>query len=144
MKSIVILCLKSGAGPPLRSPRIAWLEGIVTWGRQQHNGEISRRILLSRADSRFAPSQWVTALQSNAVSHWLGANLESALIICFRTARSASLVLMGRITLEACRHASPIPTVKPHSSVWYWNLAMPWGTMCVATVSPSKCPHPFT
>ena len=27
----------------------------------------------------FAPSQWETALQSNAVSHWLGANLESAL-----------------------------------------------------------------
>ena len=27
----------------------------------------------------FAPSQWETALQSNAVSQWLGANLESAL-----------------------------------------------------------------
>ena len=33
----------------------------------------------SRADSRLAPSQWEMALQSNAVSHWLGANLESAL-----------------------------------------------------------------
>ena len=32
-----------------------------------------------RADSRFAPSQWETSLQSNAVSHWLGASLESAL-----------------------------------------------------------------
>ena len=32
-----------------------------------------------RADSRFAPSQWETALQSNAVSHWLSTNLESAL-----------------------------------------------------------------
>ena len=32
-----------------------------------------------RADSRLAPSQWETSLQSNAVSHWLGANLESAL-----------------------------------------------------------------
>ena len=31
------------------------------------------------ADSRFAPSQWETSLQSNAVSHWLGANLELAL-----------------------------------------------------------------
>ena len=37
MKSIVILCLKSGAHPPLRSLRIAWLEGIVTSGRQQRN-----------------------------------------------------------------------------------------------------------
>ena len=30
-----------------------------------------------RADSRFAPSQWETALLCNDVSHWLGANLES-------------------------------------------------------------------
>ena len=27
-----------------------------------------------RADSRFVPSQWQTSLQSNGVSHWLGAN----------------------------------------------------------------------
>ena len=32
-----------------------------------------------RTDSRFAPSQWETALLCNDVSHWLGANLESAL-----------------------------------------------------------------
>ena len=32
-----------------------------------------------RADSRFAPNQWQTSLQSNAISHWLDANLESAL-----------------------------------------------------------------
>ena len=30
------------------------------------------------ADSKLAPSLWETLLQSNAVSHWLGANLESA------------------------------------------------------------------
>ena len=32
-----------------------------------------------RADSRLAPSHWETALLCNDVSHWLGANLESAL-----------------------------------------------------------------
>ena len=32
-----------------------------------------------RADSRFASSQWETALLYNDVSHWLGANLESAM-----------------------------------------------------------------
>ena len=32
-----------------------------------------------RVDSRLAPSQWETSLQSNAVSHWLGANLGWAL-----------------------------------------------------------------
>ena len=35
-----------------------------------------------RVDSRIAPSQWETSLQSNAVSHWLGANLESAPHMC--------------------------------------------------------------
>ena len=29
-----------------------------------------------RADHKLAPSQWETSLQSNAVSHWLGANLK--------------------------------------------------------------------
>ena len=32
-----------------------------------------------RSDSRFALSQWETALLCNDVSHWLGASLESAL-----------------------------------------------------------------
>ena len=32
-----------------------------------------------RADSRFVPSQWDTALLCNDVSDWLGASLESAL-----------------------------------------------------------------
>ena len=32
-----------------------------------------------RADSRFAPSQWGTALLCNDVSHWLAESLESAL-----------------------------------------------------------------
>ena len=41
---------------------------------------LSFRILVySRADSRLAPSQWETSLQSNTVAHWLDANLESAL-----------------------------------------------------------------
>ena len=42
---------------------------------------ISFRILANRDDSRCAPIQWETSLQSNAVSHWIGANLESALAI---------------------------------------------------------------
>ena len=33
----------------------------------------------TRADSRFAPRQWKTSLQSSTVSHWMGAHLESAL-----------------------------------------------------------------
>ena len=37
-------------------------------------------MMIYRADSMLAPGQWETALQSNAVSHWLGANVESNLI----------------------------------------------------------------
>ena len=33
-------------------------------------------------DSRFASTQWETALLCNDVSHWLGASLESALLLC--------------------------------------------------------------
>ena len=38
-----------------------------------------------KAHSRFAPSQWKTALLSNDVSHWLGASIESALYLPART-----------------------------------------------------------
>ena len=41
---------------------------------------IAFRWIEHRADSRLAPSQWETSLQSNTVYHWLGANLESALL----------------------------------------------------------------
>ena len=34
-----------------------------------------------RADYRFVPSQWETALLCNDVSHWLGANLQPALVL---------------------------------------------------------------
>ena len=34
-----------------------------------------------RTDPRFAPSQWETSLQSKAVSHWLGVNLEWTLCL---------------------------------------------------------------
>ena len=39
-----------------------------------------------RAELRLVPSQWETSLQSNAVSHWMGANLVSALyhVLCHR------------------------------------------------------------
>ena len=51
-----------------------WLESTYN----QHN--IYEKILNKhRADSRFAPSQWETALLCNDVSHWLGTGLESAL-----------------------------------------------------------------
>ena len=46
---------------------------------------------VNRADSRLGPGQWETSLQSNAVSHWLGANLESALVMIERVHIKASI-----------------------------------------------------
>ena len=46
--------LKSGADPQLRSPLIAWLEGIVTSDRQQHNGIVIKRRRLN--------SQWTNPI----------------------------------------------------------------------------------
>ena len=43
------------------------------------NHQVSENCYNYKADSRFAPSQWETTLLCNGVSHWLGANLESAL-----------------------------------------------------------------
>ena len=40
--------------------------------------------IVFRADSRFAPRQWETALLCNDVSHWLGASLKSALMFILR------------------------------------------------------------
>ena len=47
--------------------------------RYLHTLTDTSKIYVIRADSRLAPSQWETALQNNAVSHWLGASLESAI-----------------------------------------------------------------
>ena len=38
---------------------------------------IARNTMVSRADSRFALSQWETVLLCNYVSHWLGANFQN-------------------------------------------------------------------
>ena len=43
-------------------------------------GRLRIFLKMFRADSRLAPSQWET-LQSNTVSHWLGSNLVSALML---------------------------------------------------------------
>ena len=48
----------------------------VTVMCNDYNKVIGKQHASSRAHSRLAPSQWETSLQSNAVSHWPGANLE--------------------------------------------------------------------
>ena len=58
-----------------------------TWASLVHSfhslGEFRAQfnLIRYRADSRFAPSQWERTLLCNDVSHWLGANLESSLLV---------------------------------------------------------------
>ena len=47
-----------------------------------------------RADSRFAPSQWETALLCNDIFHWLGTSLESALLNCRFCVFALSVILL--------------------------------------------------
>ena len=60
--------LQCGTSDPL-SPKLVTLLGCLD----------GIYVQMLRADSRLAPSQWETSLQSNAVSHWLGTNLKSAM-----------------------------------------------------------------
>ena len=64
-----------------------------------------------RADSRLAPSQWETSLQSNRVSHWLGANPESA--------RDTSRSCKGRMM----RHNRMLKWGRNEAKLWPWWVA---------------------
>ena len=64
------------------------------------------KLAIFKADSRLAPSQWETPLQSNALSHWLGANLESALI-------SLLLYIPGLLEKSVCLlHGTNDPVIR--------------------------------
>ena len=86
-----------------------------------------------RADSRFVPIQWETSLQNNTISHWLGANLESALYLpphggwCgTRSAGPIPLQFPCRINIQ-CLHSkcnySELPNTSggtnPRVAIWY-------------------------
>ena len=71
----------------------------------------------SRADSRLAPSQWETSLQRNSISHWLGANLESAL---YSITYSMTVIKVEHIDytwiLQMTTHSSPFHTLSPRQN----------------------------
>ena len=70
--------LKTSKPAGTRSVMVQWVAltpGFDSWPRYSPH-------CYHRADSRLGPSQWETLLQSNTVSHWLGANLVSALLPC--------------------------------------------------------------
>ena len=61
---------------------------------------MTTKVTYPRADSRFAPSQWETLLQSNGISYWLGANLESALYPIY--GKSIAFIALAASTWFLC------------------------------------------
>ena len=58
--------------------------------------------LYARADFRFGPSQWETALLCNDVSHWLGANLESLLVYHTKCSRFSCALFCRCYIITLC------------------------------------------
>ena len=92
--------------------------------------------LYIRADSRFAHSQWETALLCNDVSHWLGANLDSVQYIVTRIVHIFTNTYNISIT-RLCKCISPVSQclILPYSILFshfhkigrsscYWNAPL--------------------
>ena len=102
-----------------------------------------------RADCRFAPSQWETALLCNDVSRWLGANLQSALgtetiaVHCFwREIRCSFQKGFASLWLKSCEMFSLL-------WFWFWSsnqatiLHMSWQLSCHDICKTVTCPDSF-
>ena len=90
---------------------------------------------MNRADLRLAPSLWEMSLQSNAVSHWLCANLESALhesLMCLKR----SYLFLKR--LKSDTGSDCIPTCPPWGCCWlHWRSSL----YVARTSSCVQCHH---
>ena len=90
----------------------------------------TRKRWVNRADSRLVPSQWEMSLQSNGVSHWHGANLESALSRACVPVQSTHVIshILGamdsrvRVKWDLLSHT--FARNKSYCNIfWHWPLA---------------------
>ena len=77
---------------------MAWWRADAKSLTQRLMTQLSPLPRIHRADCRFAPSQWETAILCSGVSHWMGANMESPCIHINKEARS----LLGFHTKDPC------------------------------------------
>ena len=73
--SIILFILTAGIGKRYYDTLVGYRLASILF----HSKQI--RLEIIRADSRIVPSQWETLLLCNHVSHWLGVNLESVVIM---------------------------------------------------------------
>ena len=106
-----------------------------------------------RVDFRLASNQWETSLQSNAVSHWLGANLESALY--GNGALMCHFPQPQYVMRSSCKHklnverahttkTSTRDIVKTTGWLWYrwfsfWWHVYPWPSVKVSDIYHVVC-----
>ena len=77
-----------------------------------------RKWMALKADSMLAPSQWETALRCNDVSHWLGANIKSALALDeIRHIVVTTLSPWWRSIWNCCQHTNYLFWHFDHSSM---------------------------
>ena len=105
------------------------IETAPWWPDNTKSHGISRH---GRADSRLASSQWEMLLQSNAISHWLGTNLESALcgiyLICAQNIMYCVNMDNFNLTIHFMHTASMIP----------WDLSVFFGTQFLFPCKTTK------
>ena len=78
---------------------------------------------------RFAPSQWETALLCNGVSHWLGANLESALHCNRPLAQTPQCTNPTSHIAPLCKRNMYAHSCNKvvHCGIWDWCVIFLWG-----------------
>ena len=98
---------------PILSLAIVRYHGQAVWQRRSKTRTLSSMMfafvlnhapaehVIIRTGSRLGPSQWETSLQSNAVSHWLGTNLESAL---HHYVKTTSFWCDNDVIIASCDH----------------------------------------
>ena len=104
---------------PMKSPQKmgnkTFFFSKMLWQFCQQQNFFTGRAWCFRADSRFAPSQCETLLQSNTVSYWLGANLESApCLYAYRPHGSRRLSTQSTGMADASGN-NPVQTCRAHS-----------------------------
>ena len=86
----------------------------------------------SRAYSRFAPSQWETSLQSNAISDWLDTNLESALPQQWELGDVTTLIMANciiasyNIVSSSGNHLFQIQHQAITKTIWWSGISESW------------------
>ena len=91
--------------------------------------------LCIRSDFRLGSSQWETSLQSNGVSYWLGANLESALCMYIFPCFSSSL-WHYKVRSRSVKNVAKSPST---ASLWTPS-ANTLSSVCTPKRLTSQCP----